>query len=234
MGIPQRVRRIASLFLKHRRCPCCGWRGVRFEPFGNRMLRRGDASCPICGSLERHRAARLLIGDRISRGQKVLHVAPEAQMINWLVSLSSEYLNVDLYNPAMQKMDLTDTGLPDSSKTLVWCSHVLEHIPDDAKALSEIYRILAPGGVLIAQVPIGGDTTFEDWSVTGEEERLAKFLQEDHVRLYGRDLKARMEAAGFKCEVLTTEDLSPTDQTLYAVRHPAFREVFLARRPEAV
>jgi SAM-dependent methyltransferase len=227
----QRARRIAGLFVKQRRCPFCGWRGLRFEPFGNRALRRDDAACPICGSLERHRAAQLLLGNRIPRGQKVLHVAPEALMVPWLVSLSSEYLNVDLYNPAMQRMDLTDTGLPDGSKTLVWCSHVLEHIPDDAKALAEIYRILAPGGLLVAQVPIGGDVTYEDWSVTSEADRLERFLQEDHVRLYGRDLKGRMEAAGFECEMLTTGDLSPADQTLYAVRHPIFREVFLARRP---
>jgi hypothetical protein len=72
----------------------------------------------------------------------VLRVAPEQLMLPWL---SSEYLNVDLYHPAMQRMDITATGLPDASKTLVWRSHLLEQTPDDCKALSEIYRILAPG-----------------------------------------------------------------------------------------
>jgi len=195
------------------------------------MLRREDASCPICGSLERHRAALLLLRSRIPKGRKVLHIAPEALMVPWLVSLSCEYLNADLHYPAMQQMDLTDTGLPDRSKTLVWCSHVLEHIPDDAKALLEIYRILEPGGLLVAQVPIGGDRTYEDWSITDEEGRLQHFLQEDHVRLYGRDLRERMERAGFDCEILTTTDMSPHEQALYSVRHPVFREIFLARRP---
>src|SRR5262249_23073651 len=153
--------------------------------------------CPICSSLERHRAAFLLLRDKILPGQKVLHVAPERLMIPWLVSLASEYLNVDLYHPAMQRMDITRTGLPDCNKTLVWCSHVLEHIPDDRKALSEIFRILAPGGLLVLQVPISGDTTFEDPSVTDHAERLQKFLQEDHVRLYGRDLKQKIEDTGF-------------------------------------
>ena len=83
-------------------------------------------------------------------------------MIPWLVSLSCEYLNVDLYHPAMRRMDLTEIDLPDVCKTLVWCSHVLEHIPDDRKALSEVFRILAPGGMLIVQVPIRGETTYED------------------------------------------------------------------------
>jgi predicted SAM-dependent methyltransferase len=227
-----RLRRIASLVHKARRCPFCGWRGFRFEPFGNSALRRDDAACPICGSLERHRAAFLLLRDRIPNGQKVLHAAPERLMIPWLVGLAREYLNVDLNNPAMRRMDLTDIDLPDNSKTLVWCSHVLEHIPDDGKALSEIYRVLEPGGLLVVQVPIGGQTTFEDASITSDQDRLTNFLQEDHVRLYGLDLRQRIEKAGFECEVLSTADLSQAEQVLYGLHHPVFREVFLCRRPK--
>lgn len=158
-------------------------------------------------------------------------MAPEALMIPWLVSLSTEYLNADLHNPAMARMDLTRTGLPDGSKTLVWCSHVLEHIPDDRAALAEVRRVLAPGGLLVLQVPIGGDRTFEDPSVETDEGRLEKFLQEDHVRLYGRDLADRARAAGFECEMLTTANLSAAEQALNGVAHPVFREIFLCRRP---
>jgi SAM-dependent methyltransferase len=226
----RRVRRLASLALKQRRCPFCGWFGYRFEPFGNAEVRRDDAQCPICGSLERHRAAYLLLRDKIAPGQKVLHVAPERLLIPWLVSLSCEYLNVDLHHPAMQRMDITATRLPDRSKTLVWCCHVLEHIPDDCKALSEIYRILAPGGLLVLQVPIRGDKTFEDPTVTTDAERLQKFLQEDHVRLYGRDLKERTEGVGFVCEMLTAADLPVAEQTLYAIKAPLYREIFFCRK----
>ena len=226
----KRLRRVASLLRKKRFCPLCGWRGFRFEPFGNRKVRRDDAQCPICGSLERHRAAFLLLRDKITPGQKVLHVAPEQLLIPWLVSLSSEYLNVDLYRPAMQRMDITATGLPDGSKTLVWCSHVLEHIPDDHKALAELFRILTPGGLLVVQVPIKGDTTLEDPSVTTDEERLEKFLQEDHVRLYGKDLIHRIGDGGFACNMLTTADLPVADQVLYSIRSPLYREVFLCRK----
>jgi SAM-dependent methyltransferase len=182
--------------------------------------------------LERHRAARLLLKDRIGRGQKVLHAAPEEIMIAWLIQKSCEYLNFDLYNPAMRRMDITKLDLPDRSKTLIWCSHVMEHIPDDMQALSELYRVLEPGGLLVIQVPIGGDVTYEDPTVTSAEDRLREFLQEDHVRLYGRDLRVRIERAGFECELLTTADASPSDQALYGVAHPIYREVFLARRPE--
>jgi SAM-dependent methyltransferase len=227
----RRIRRLAGLVRKERYCPFCGWRGYRFEPFGNRVLYREDAACPICGSLERHRAARLLLRERIAGGQRVLHMAPESLMIPWLVGLSCEYLNADLHNAAMVRMDLTDTGLADDSKTLVWCSHVLEHIPDERAALAEIRRILAPGGQLVLQVPIGGETTFEDPTATTDAARLEKFLQEDHVRLYGLDLADRVRAAGFECELLTTAAMSAADQKLYGVAHPVFREVFLCRAP---
>jgi SAM-dependent methyltransferase len=226
-----RLLRLASLVRKARYCPLCGWRGFRFDPYGNRALRRGDAHCPVCGSLERHRAAKVLLEGRLGGGHRVLHMAPERQMIPWLVSLSSEYLNADLNGIAMVKMDLTATGLPAASKTLVWCSHVLEHIPDDAAALREIRRILAPGGLLVLQVPVGGDTTLEDPSVTTDEQRLERYLQEDHLRLYGRDLADRVGAAGLDCEILSAATLSREAQALYGVVHPIFREVFLCRRP---
>ncbi len=233
MSFAQRLRRIAGLFVKQRFCPLCGWRGFRFEPFGNSALYRCDALCPSCGSLERHRAVHLLLKDRIGSGHKVLHAAPEQIMIPWLVRRSCEYLNFDLYNPAMRKMDITALDLPDAAKTLIWCSHVLEHIPDDMQALRELYRVLEPGGLLVLQMPISGEVTYEDPAVTSEQDRLEKFLQEDHVRLYGRDVRARIEVAGFTCEMLTTADFSPAERKLYGIDHPVFREVFVARRPEA-
>lgn len=227
----RRFRRLASLIVKQRRCPFCGWLGYRFEPFGNQVLWRDDAQCPICGSLERHRAAFLLLRDKIPRGQKVLHVAPEALIIPWLVSLSSEYLNIDISNPAMRQMDITNMDLPDCSKTLVWCSHVLEHVRNDRRALSEVFRILAPGGLLVLQVPIRGDTTYEDSNSATDADRLEKFLQEDHVRLYGLDLKQRVEASGFSCDILSTASLPPSDQALYSVQNALYRDVFICHRP---
>jgi SAM-dependent methyltransferase len=226
----KRLRRILGIFLKQRRCNICGWFGFRFEPFGNKMTFRTDAACPVCGSLERQRAAVLMLKDRISKGQKVLHVAPEALMLPWLVSCSSEYLNIDLYNPAMQKMDLTNLELGNCSRTLVWCSHVLEHILDDRKALQEINRVLVPDGLLVVQVPIRGNVTYENPAITDDAERLEQFLQEDHVRIYGKDLKNRIEQCGFHCEVLSTGDLPTNEQVMYSLRTPLYREIFLCRK----
>jgi SAM-dependent methyltransferase len=152
-------------------------------------------------------------------------------MIPWLVSYSCEYLNIDLYNPAMRRMDVMNIELPNDSKTLIWCSHVLEHVMDDRKALSEMFRVLAPGGMLILQVPIRGESTFEDPAATLESERLEKFLQEDHLRLYGLDLKKRIEESGFACEVLSAASLPPPDQFCYALKTPLYREVFVCRKP---
>jgi SAM-dependent methyltransferase len=227
----RRVRRVAGLLLKQRKCPCCGWYGFRFEPFGNRVTYREDAQCPICGSLERHRTAFLLLRDKIPPNQKVLHVVPEPLMIPWLVSYSCEYGNIDLHNPGMRRMDLMNIELPNHSKALVWCSRVLEHVADDRRALFEMFRVLEPGGMLILQVPIRGESTSEDPTATSESERLEKFLQIDHVRLYGLDLKKRVEEIGFACEMLSTASLPLAEQTVYALKTPLFHEIFVCRKP---
>jgi SAM-dependent methyltransferase len=152
-------------------------------------------------------------------------------MIPWLVSRSSEYVNADLYHPAMKVMDITAIDLPDQSKTLIWCSHVLEHIPDDITALSEMYRVLEPGGLLVLQIPISGDTTLEDDSIITDAGRLEKFLQEDHVRLYGTDITSRIERVGFECQILSTAFLPEATQILNGLKSHLFKEVFLCRRP---
>ena len=229
----QRIRRLVGVFLKQRKCPFCGWRGYRFEPFGNAIAFRREARCPICSSLERHRLALLLLKDRIPRDQKVLHVAPETHMIPWLVGVSRESLNIDLTNPAMQQMDLTALDIPDQSRTLIWCSHVLEHIPDDRKALTEMFRVLEPGGLAVLQVPIRGDETLENPSIVGEQDRLKHFLQEDHVRFYGLDLRERIAEAGFKCEILSVSDLSGSYQLFYGLTTKLYGEIFLCHRPAA-
>lgn len=102
---------------------------------------------------------------------------------------------------AMQAMDLTDLRLPDDSITLIYCSHVLEHIPDDRAAMAEMYRVLIPGGRAVVMVPIGSDgATEEDPSVTEPSERKRRFGQSDHVRRYGPDIVERLETAGFAVE----------------------------------
>jgi ubiquinone/menaquinone biosynthesis C-methylase UbiE len=86
----------------------------------------------------------------------------------------------------------------DRSFDAVLCNHVLEHVPDDRKALGEIFRVLKPGGWAILMVPLSSRAeTDEDPTVVDPKERERRFGQDDHVRLYGQDYQARLEAAGF-------------------------------------
>ena len=101
----------------------------------------------------------------------------------------------------MIKIDITDIKFQNNTFDCILCSHVLEHILDDNKAIRELYRVLKPNGWAILQVPILREKTFEDPNIQTPEERLKYFGQEDHVRIYGLDYKDRLENAGFKVMV---------------------------------
>lgn len=216
-----------------RHCPLCGWHGFAFLPFGNERQRRDDAFCPGCQSVERHRLAYVLLKDRLGAGHRTLHVAPEPGIKPWLRSLSNDYLSVGLGEHVMRAMDLTRLDLPDASRTLVWCSHVLEHIEDDRAAIAEMFRVLEPGGVAVLQVPIGGPTTYEDFTIRDEAGRLAAFHQVDHVRIYGLDLADRLRAAGFEVTIRTSADLPPPLIRRHALSRPMTNELFVCRKPAA-
>ena len=186
-------------------CPCCGGRFRRFLRGGPE--RRPDARCPRCGSLERHRLVWLWLRratDLLSAPRRVLVVAPEPFLQDALRARPHlDYLSIDLESPlAMRRMDLTRLDLPDGSFDAVFCNHVLEHVPDDRAAMRELRRVLRPGGWAVLQTPIdlGRESTDEDPTVTRPEERLRRFGQADHVRIYGRDFFDRLRAAGWDVE----------------------------------
>jgi SAM-dependent methyltransferase len=101
----------------------------------------------------------------------------------------------------MVKMDITDIQYPDDTFDVIYCSHVLEHVQDDRKAIGEFYRVLKPGGWAILQVPITADTTFEDPKIINPKERERLFGQYDHARRYGPDYKDRLMEPGFSVTV---------------------------------
>lgn len=100
-------------------------------------------------------------------------------------------------------MDLCNIRYPDNSFDAIICCHVLEHIVDERKAISELYRILKPRGWAILQVPIALsiESTYEDYSLTSPSERTRAFGHAGHVRIYGRDYKDRLEQIGFSVDV---------------------------------
>jgi SAM-dependent methyltransferase len=185
-------------------CPCCRGTFARFLSHRD----RAGAKCPRCGALERHRVIWLYIQERtdlLTRRQSMLHVAPEYELQARLSRLAHlDYLSVDLDSPlAMEVADVTDFAYADDSFDVIFCNHVLEHVPDDRAALSELFRVLRPGGWAILLTPIDHDreATYEDPDVVTPEDRLREFGQEDHVRIYGRDYVARLEQAGFDVSV---------------------------------
>lgn len=196
-----RFRARLSNFGLSRFCPCCQSYVAAFLPHG--LIKRPQARCPICRSLERHRLIRLYFANKTNlldgRPKKLLHVAPEIELSQWLQNVPNiDYLSADLMSPrAMVKMDITDIQYPDASFDVVYCSHVLEHVSDDRQAMREFFRVLKPGGWGILQVPVTAPVTFEDPTVTSPEERTRLFGQHDHVRRYGPDYVDRLRDAGF-------------------------------------
>ncbi len=186
-------------------CPCCKRRFRELLPYRDLVL---NAVCPRCDSHARHRLMWLYLIDKkkiMERQIKLLHFAPEPMLGKFLCALPNiEYLSADLDSPlAMIKMDITDIPYPAESFDAILCSHVLEHVPDDRKAMSEMLRVLKPGGWAILQVPIAYDRkqTFEDSTIVSPEDRLKFYGQEDHVRFYGLDYAERLRAVGFEVNV---------------------------------
>jgi predicted SAM-dependent methyltransferase len=187
-------------------CPVCSSHVRGFKPFG--VASRPNAVCPICGSLERHRLIWLYLKRETdlfkNLHKKMLHIAPEKCYSSQLKKLSHlNYLTGDLLQPAMIKIDITNIQFPDNYFDVIYCSHVLEHVPNDSLAISEFSRVLDPSGWAILQVPISGEYTSEDLSVTDPSERTRLYGQPDHVRSYGRDYKERLERGGFSVEVIS-------------------------------
>ena len=122
------------------------------------------------------------------------------------------YLTADLMEPhVMEKMDVCDIRHPDGTFDAIYCSHVLEHVPDDRKAMREFFRTLKPGGWAVLNVPVTVDETVEDPDETDPAERLRRFGQDDHVRRYGPDYADRLKEAGFRVTVRRPVDLLPSE-----------------------
>ena len=133
---------------------------------------------------------------------KVLHFAPEQAFYKLFRNQKNlDYTTTDLFSPlADVKADICDLPFEDNQYDVILCNHVLEHIPDDTKAMQELYRVLKPGGMAILQIPqdLSRATTFADDTITDQKERAKIFGQYDHVRIYGRDYFNKLRSIGFK------------------------------------
>jgi SAM-dependent methyltransferase len=201
-----------------RYCPVCRKSSPGFKPFG--VVPREDARCANCGALERHR----LVGIFFQRNtdlfdgkpKKMLHIAPEPCFESMFKErLGDNYFTADLFDPrAMLKMDICDIQYPDGSFDIIYCSHVLEHVLDDKKAMKELFRVLKTNGWAVLNVPITCKETFEDPSIVDPKERLKAFGQADHVRRYGPDYVDRLRDSGFDVEIIKRGDLVENDEAV--------------------
>jgi SAM-dependent methyltransferase len=228
-------------------CNACGWEGKHFVSDGWHE----QTQCPKCRSGVRHR---LLIAalthcedlslERLVRGKRVLHFAPERLIERRLRETAGTYVTADYLNPRRDlQLDLSDMAtVADGEFDLLIACDVLEHVADDRRAMCEIHRVLSSGGCAILTVPQKDhlEQTFEDPSVRSPEERERLFGQSDHLRIYGDDFSGLLESAGFRVTSID-EHSFPADLAQRHVLcppqlspHPLatnFRKVFFARKP---
>jgi SAM-dependent methyltransferase len=213
----------------------CEARGVEHPLDGWETLNLEAYLCPVCGATDRDRLQVLFLQEffaqrrKDSRSQRVnvLEIAPNTPVAKWLQFQSDvEYRSCDLHMPHVDdRVDVADMACYANARfDVVICSHVLEHVPEDLKAMRELRRVLATDGVALLLVPISmlNKGVDEAPDVSDEAERWRRFGQGDHVRIYSREpFEARLTRAGFKVSRFTPAGnpfgLTPTS-TLYIGR----------------
>ena len=179
----------------------------KFLPYGYGKQRE-NALSPGTLSLERHRQMWLYLKnetDFFTKNLKVLHIAPEQEFLRKFKKMKNlDYISADLFSPIVDvKADILDLPFKNEEFDVIICNHVLEHIENDAKAMSELFRVIKKGGWGIVQVPMKNslEKTYEDFSIIDPKERQKHFGQYDHVRWYGMDYFERLKNAGFETEI---------------------------------
>lgn len=204
------ARPFFAFFLKGKKYtdPIDGKSYRKFLPYGYEVVRE-NVLAPGTLSLERHRLFWLYLKNEtnfFTDNLKVLHFAPEQAFFKRFRKMKNlDYTTTDLNSPiADVKADICNLPFEENSFDFIICNHVLEHIPDDTKAMQEIYRVLAPGGTAILQIPYTAtlEKTFEDDSITDPKERAKIFGQYDHVRVYGMDYFKKLKTIGFNVEAV--------------------------------
>jgi len=222
------VRPVLALLLKGNTFidPIDGKSFSTFLPYGYGNQRNNVLS-PSTLSLERHRLLWLYLKNETdfftnTESKKILHFAPEQCFYKRFRKQNNiQYTTTDLLSPlADVKADICNLPFEDNSYDIIFCNHVLEHIPDDTKAMQELYRVLKPKGMAILQIPqeLARETTFEDNTITDKTERAKIFGQYDHVRIYGLDYFNKLRSIGFTVkEADYTNNLSDNEVVKYCL-----------------
>jgi len=200
-------------------CPICGHKSRVMMKVGhdaevlqqNHVVGAGlrYAQCIWCGSTDRDRLVYLFLMNHCAiykqENIKILHIAPERCLSKVLRKKAQDrYVPADInpkkygYIKGMNTVDITHIGYQNNSFDIILCNHVLEHVPNDNTAISELYRVLRPRGIAVLQVPIAGNNihTIENNMALSQRERLQLYGQKDHVRLYGHDYLDKLKTTG--------------------------------------
>ncbi|NBB21108.1 methyltransferase domain-containing protein [Runella sp. CRIBMP] len=229
--------KVLSVFYRGKgvECSVCGSEFRKFLPYGRSG--RDNALCPSCLSLERHRLMYLYLQRKtpfFKANLKLLHVAPEYCFIDRFEKMKNlDYITADIESPlAKVKMDIHQIPFEANTFDVTFCNHVMEHVDDDIKAMSELHRVLKPGGWAIIQSPQDWSRaeTFEDPTITDPKEREKHYWQDDHLRLFGRDYGKRLEKAGFRVteDRFVMNELSPEEVKRFAL--PANEVIYFCQK----
>ena len=203
-------------------CPCCGKHFAQFkderyytdEKHYNPALfsnSRQDVMCDFCRSAPRHRIIAEWAQKNISilKDSRILYFAPELSMMLWFKRHGIRVKTADLFDKrADLKLDLNSLDIPDESEDIVFCNHVLEHVPDYNVALSELHRILRNSGMLIICFPVDKESEdVREEATDSAEERIRLYGQYDHLRVFGKNSKKMLESAGFEVDTIDLADM---------------------------
>lgn len=197
-------------------CCCCGKSSRRFLAHGN-LAKRPNIKCPHCLSLERTRILCMYIQNIVFKEHpqplRVLHFAPVKGLKDFLRNSPqvTEYIDADINpNVATYQADITQIPYADCSFDLVLCSHILYCVPEDRKAMQELYRILRPGGRVLIVDTIEGETTQELSHLPAQTLR-KEYGDEATCRVYGRDIVQILGQYGFKSRIIDYVKQLPPD-----------------------
>jgi ubiquinone/menaquinone biosynthesis C-methylase UbiE len=193
------LRKCYAIFKRgnNHKCDICDFKASEWVPLPNH-----DLLCPNCGSLSRDRRLWQLVKENYIKNYiQILDFSPSRPLFRkWKKEKNVKHIASDLSGDFIANVayDITKIPAKDNSFDLIICYHILEHVIDDVKAMSELHRILKPNGTVLIQTPFKEGEIYEDYSITSEAERLLHFGQEDHVRIYSVEgLKKRLESVGF-------------------------------------
>lgn len=222
----ERLALIKNFGFKYK-CPFCGYHARKMQSLGENFsviyekeivgCGRRFAKCFKCGSTDKERLVLTYlqsINFFENTNKIILHMAPEPNLSKFFFKYKfKEYICGDFFAPGyenaypsyVRNINVLDIPFRNEYFDIVICNHVLEHVNDDIKGMSEIFRVLKKRGFAILQVPISYklDKTYENPGIKDPKDREKAFGQSDHVRIYGLDYIDRLKNVGFEVEIIS-------------------------------